>query len=815
MGLGSVMTTALSALTAAEAKIDVLGNNLANSQSIGFKEADVIYSTQFFQTLNQGSGPSEFNGGTNPSQFGLGVRVAGIATKHTQGIISISSSQTHLAIQGGGMFIVQGSGGEQLYTRAGAFSTNGNNELVTQTGQRLLGYSVDEDYNLQTTGLKPLSIPIGMATVAQATTGVALEGGLPPNGTYADTATVVQSQPMSLSYIPRADNQNLTVLPSDPPSVATVVVNHSDGGGSHPEGVTYGYRFVFVDSAGTESSVSTNLTATTPVGNALADNVIQLNGLPAQPSSYQFMRVYRTAANGSEYFRLTDLAPGSTTFTDNNSIALSTTVLNQDTLSAGHIYRVTYSASGSTETRPSTLIGPVGVTNGRIQLDNLPTPPIPGPGDRFPLFDTVHIYRSSPSDPETFYLVHSGAPGQSFTDNRLDVDIMDLSNSANRKLDMDGPPIESSTLLSEVVVRDGDNYIPAFGVGELSLNFRKGGDVGKTLTQTLNVTPLTRVSDLLLFMQQSMGIATFNGVNDIPPSLNKIQGESGTLSAGVTVVDGAIRIVSNNGTVNGISIPTAGIGVTNNSSTMSSNLSFKKLQDGNGTAASTEFLAYDSLGIPIQVRVSIVRESQDQNSTVYRWYAESPDNDPATGYNTQVGTGRIEMDGMGRLKNVTNSTVVIDRASSPAASLSFELDWGSINGLAADTAMIRVAKQDGTAAGTLSSFTINQDGSISGVFSNGTVRPLGQIMLGVFANQEGLTQSGDSMYANGLNSGVALRKPGEGAGGELVSGALELSNVDVGRNLIDLGLASTLYRGNSRVLSTAQQLLDELLNLRR
>ena len=147
--------------------------------------------------------------------------------------------------------------------------------------------------------------------------------------------------------------------------------------------------------------------------------------------------------------------------------------------------------------------------------------------------------------------------------------------------------------------------------------------------------------------------------------------------------------------------------------------------------------------------------------------------------------------------------------------LSFELNWDIISGLAADRAVITAASQDGAAAGTLSSFTINRDGSIKGVFSNGSSRPLGQVMLAVFSNQEGLVQRGENMYGPSVNAGIALRRPGDGSGGELIAGALELSNVDIGRNLIDLGMASTLYRGNSRVISTTQQLLDELLNLRR
>lgn len=816
MGLASSMTTALSGLTAAEAKIDVLGNNLANSQTVGFKESNVVYSTQFFQTLSMGSSPTLNNGGVNPRQFGLGAKVAGISTYHTQGTITLSASPTDVAIQGDGMFVVEGVGSEQLYTRSGVFSTNANNELVTPNGNRLLGYGVDEDFNLQTNGLVPLTIPMGMTAVAQSTTEVILEGGLPPNGEFADTAAVIESQPMSVAYIPQATNGSMTGQSSSAPGTALVNVTSSEGTGSHAEGATYGYRFVYVDSSGSESSISGTLETTVPAGNGLPDNAIQFTNLSSPPASYEFLRIYRTAAGGSEYFRLTDLAPGVTTFTDDNSITLSGDVLNQDSISGGYSYRVTYSVAGEPETRPSEPIGPFSVTNGRVQLNNLPTPPTPGPDDNFPAYDTVNIYRNSPGDPDTYYLVHSGLPGQSFTDSRPELEIEDLTNPDNRVLNINGPPIDSGTLLSQVVVRDGNAYRNAFEIGELSLTLRKGGDAGGTYTRNFDITAETRVSDLLLFMEQSAGIIRPGASNGIQQSVNRIPGESGMLTAGVSIVDGAIRMVSNNGPINGVSINPNAMRVQTATGVRELSLTFNELQEPEGTTAATDFVVYDSLGIPLQVRVSVAMESQSRDSTVYRWYADSPDNDPASGFSTHVGTGTIELDGMGRLKSVSNNTVTIGRASVPASNpLMFDLDWEVISGLAADFATVTASSQDGAGAGTLSSFNINRDGSITGVFSNGSSRNLGQVMLAVFSNQQGLVQRGENLYGHGVNAGIALRRPGDGSGGDLIAGALELSNVDIGRNLIDLGLASTLYRGNSRVISTTQQLLDELLNLRR
>jgi len=116
----------------------------------------------------------------------------------------------------------------------------------------------------------------------------------------------------------------------------------------------------------------------------------------------------------------------------------------------------------------------------------------------------------------------------------------------------------------------------------------------------------------------------------------------------------------------------------------------------------------------------------------------------------------------------------------------------------------------------LTSFIVGEDGTIRGVFSNGITRDLGQIRLARFGNPAGLEQKGENLYSTGVNSGLAVMgNPGEQGIGSIIAGATELSNTDIGSNLIDLILASTMYRGNTRVITTSQEMLDELLALQR
>jgi flagellar hook protein FlgE len=254
-----------------------------------------------------------------------------------------------------------------------------------------------------------------------------------------------------------------------------------------------------------------------------------------------------------------------------------------------------------------------------------------------------------------------------------------------------------------------------------------------------------------------------------------------------------------------------------NGNVVTPNIGFGTVQEAVGQSAVADFVAYDSLGIPLNVRVTAVLQSRSGSNTTYRWFADSPDNDPLVGTDISVGTGLVTFDGNGNLITSTNSTVSIDRRNVPSVSpLEFTLDFSQISGLAAEHATLAASRQDGSAPGTLTSFIIGEDGRMNGVFSNGATRDLGQIRLARFANNSGLEQKGENLYAAGVNSGLPIEgDPGEQGGGEIRAGAVELSNADIGANLIDLILATTQYRGNSRVITTSQELLDELLNLRR
>ena len=816
MGLASSLSTALTGLNAAEKQIDVLGNNLANSQTVGFKSSEVVFATQFLQTMSLGASPTADNGGTNPRQTGLGVRVAGVSPNFSQGTVEISSSPSDLAIQGDGLFIVEGAEREQLYTRAGIFKLNSANELVTPTGNRLMGFGIDSQYHIQSTQLVPMKIPLGSEAVAQATKNVTMEGTLTPNGDIADTAEVIQSVVLGSGAIPRPDSSAIRLTAGATASTTGINVAHSQGSGSLIEGAVYQYRFAFVDAAGKESVPSAALSITVPPGNGLPDNEIQLTNLPTAPGEYSQLRIYRTDADGSEFFQQATVPTGGT-YNDTGA-AIAGPELNAGVLNGNYSYMVTYHRAGEAETKPSVMVGPQNIVGGRIHLTNLPSPPPPPPGGGFPAYDTVRIYRNTATDQNSFYLVDSLTPGQDYTDSKTDAEISNLATPGNKMVDLDGPTINSNTLLVNVTRRDGFEYANPFKEGQLSFEARKGG---RTLqAKEFTITATTTVQDLVSFMESSMGIQTLtsDAAHPIPASKNTIPGEGGMLSAGAYIRNGQIRFVSNNGVDNAVEIDLTSFRITDTQGIVSvPNLAFGSVQDAKGQSAVADFVAYDSLGQPIRSRVTAVLESRTDSATTYRWYADSADNAPRVGSGISVGSGLLTFDGNGNFISATNTKVAVDRYNTPSVSpMQFDLDFSSMSGLATAKATMAAARQDGSPPGSLTSYVIGEDGTVRGVFSNGISRDLGQIRLARFTNPEGLEQRGQNLYAQGVNTGLPIQgSPGENGIGSVVSGALELSNTDIGQDLVTLVLASTQYRSNSRVITATQQLFDELLNLRR
>jgi flagellar hook protein FlgE len=176
------MYSGVSGLRGYQTMIDVVGNNIANVNTIGFKGGQTVFQDLLSQTL-QGAGLPAQGGGTNPAQIGLGMRLAGTTTNFGQGGLQNTGRPTDLSIQGDGFFIVR-RGTDQFYTRAGSFTLDGNGRLSSPQGTLVQGWTADAQGVINTNGpVGDINMPVGALINPRPTSSVTVGGNLPSNAT--------------------------------------------------------------------------------------------------------------------------------------------------------------------------------------------------------------------------------------------------------------------------------------------------------------------------------------------------------------------------------------------------------------------------------------------------------------------------------------------------------------------------------------------------------------------------------------------------------------------------------------------------------
>ena len=181
------MYSGISGLRTHQTMMDVVGNNIANVNTAGYKSSATVFQDVLSQTLQGAAGPRAAAAGRNPAQVGLGVQLGGISTNWAQGASQLTGRATDLAIQGDGFFAVQ-QGGETLYTRAGSFNFDANGTLVTPSGGTVLGWAAQNGVINPNGPLTPVQLPVGQ-TLAPTQTRLVRVGGNLPADAPVSTAT--------------------------------------------------------------------------------------------------------------------------------------------------------------------------------------------------------------------------------------------------------------------------------------------------------------------------------------------------------------------------------------------------------------------------------------------------------------------------------------------------------------------------------------------------------------------------------------------------------------------------------------------------
>jgi flagellar hook protein FlgE len=167
----------ISGLHAHQQMMDVTGNNIANVNTVGFKASSVQFQDTLSQMLGAAGAPQNNQGGTNPAQVGLGVQNSGILSNWAQGSQETTGRSGDMMIQGDGFFITR-NGNENIYTRAGSFTFDGNGLLVNATGEAVQGWTATD--GVVNSAAKPgdITMPLGSTIPPKATANITLKGNL-------------------------------------------------------------------------------------------------------------------------------------------------------------------------------------------------------------------------------------------------------------------------------------------------------------------------------------------------------------------------------------------------------------------------------------------------------------------------------------------------------------------------------------------------------------------------------------------------------------------------------------------------------------
>lgn len=357
-----------------------------------------------------------------------------------------------------------------------------------------------------------------------------------------------------------------------------------------------------------------------------------------------------------------------------------------------------------------------------------------------------------------------------------------------------------STTLASSLYNSAGNRLLASG-DTITLSSKKGGE--SLAANTLTVSATTTLGDIASFINTYAGIAsgetyTYSGAS---------------VTSGVDVSGGALRIKGNMGEGNALTTITmtqdnasAG-GYAANFLAVADNL-LTNAQEADGTSCNSQMNVYDSQGTTHAIKVIYTKTGVN----TWSWTADCADdingrtvtNDgvmksltfSSTGaYSTSTGTIAVDLTGPS------------DIAITPSMSRLTQFDG---------TSSVNLTDQNGYPKGTLDKFTIGSDGLITGIYTNGLTKTLAQIALATFNNPSGLLKEGNNVFAESTNSSTAQKgSAGTGGRGTINNGVLEMSNVDLAQTFTDMIITQRGFQANAKIITTSDDMLLELVNLKR
>lgn len=841
----------VSGLQAHQVAMDVEGNNISNVNTTGFKYSRADFGTMFSQTVKIATAPTDGRGGSNPLQIGLGVSVSSTTRIHSQGSVQTTDKNTDVAINGDGFFMVSDDGGLTNYlTRSGDFKLDAYGNFVNNAGFVVQGWNINWDTQTIDSSRTPQNIFIdpGMHIPAAKSTEVAIKANLNSGLNIGTAKTPIYGLDSVHGYNKKdgtAKNENdtgITQFYTTSKNSIEVTEKGVDAGSlfnangqglnlRDGQGIWVSYADAKFSTAG-----EGNNGVFDPNQKVQQDRVIfwgheqkpttldiTLNGVHIQNNSIKsldeaiaYINTFTAPtdtrdgtgvkavkkADGSGIDFINDNADGTT---DNmKNIDLQVNPQN----SAGELVRVRVNNNNPPDFDwQATTLRPAG------------NPIVNGAGSAWIAGNaaqnqnkiqivTAHkyIYSSTPVELDPMYNPDGGP-----VFNPANQNIAGTAEN-NYWLAIQGSLLNTTPRtfrttedLRELLQRDARYGVDYDGSGGFEIT---GEDVNEGVKVTVGAT----------------GEFIISNPNEIParPGVTPPGGQDNrkphNISFNVTAYTDTQGKISKNDAFTTIFKGFDGVLTVGNSNRQSEQLFL--------SAFSAGLEIYDSLGSKHTLEVQFVKQSTTQDGgnewqMIIRVPEPAEINTTGEGPNNIiVGTARFNNDGS--LSNYTPKTINFSPNNGAAPNQQIKLSFGtsgSNDGLVSSNSASTLTGQatDGYTSGNLKPDAIRVDdkGNILGEFTNGKTFAVAKIAMASVANNSGLEEIGGNLFKVTANSGnIVVGEAGTGGRGEMKTSALEMSNVDLSRSLTELIIIQRGYQANSKTISTSDQMLQTLIQLK-
>ncbi|EIQ1833533.1 flagellar hook protein FlgE [Campylobacter jejuni] len=847
----------VSGLQAHQVAMDVEGNNISNVNTTGFKYSRADFGTMFSQTVKIATAPTDGRGGSNPLQIGLGVSVSSTTRIHSQGSVQTTDKNTDVAINGDGFFMVSDDGGLTNYlTRSGDFKLDAYGNFVNNAGFVVQGWNINWDTQSIDSSRTPQNIFIdpGMHIPAAKSTEVAIKANL-NSGLNIGTA----SRPLYSLDSVHGFNQKTGETKDENDTGTTQFYTTSKNSVEVTEkGVDAGSLFnangtglnlrdgqgIWVSYADAKYSTNqrgvnafdpnlhqTQTAAFWGNGNQKTRLDIVINGVTIQndtigsiDEAIAYINTFTAPtdarqgtgvravknADGSGIDFVNDNADGTTDNMKNINLVVNATN------TAGEAWTATWNAATNTFNQYTQISQNNAslwtATGGQAGTANNLT------GGRSAQIITAHkyIYSSSPQtlppmyNPDGGFTYIPGTNAQPPVWNGTDAATIGSQNYYNAV--MNGSLLNTNIRtfhttedLRELLQRDARYGVDYDGSGKFA-----AADVNENVKVVVN----------------SSGAFSLTNVNKTSnsPALTAPGGQ-GPLNFGPHNMNFNITAYTDErGTVSTNDAFTKIFKGLDGSFPAGNQVKQSELLKLSAFSAGLEI--YDSLGSKHTLEVQFVKQSTTQDGgnewqMIIRVPEPAEINTTGEGPNNIiVGTARFNNDGS--LSNYNPRTINFSPNNGAAPNQQIKLSFGtsgSNDGLVSSNSASTLTGQatDGYTSGNLKPDAIRVDdkGNILGEFTNGKTFAVAKIAMASVANNSGLEEIGGNLFKVTANSGaIVVGEAGTGGRGEMKTSALEMSNVDLSRSLTELIIIQRGYQANSKTISTSDQMLQTLIQLK-